>query len=401
MKGNSTNDKFLKYQAQTTTHPFGMEVDYAKGSYVYDQSGKAYLDFVAGVSACALGHCHPKVVSAIKQQAERYLHVMVYGEYAQTPAVKYAELLAQRIRIPQAKTYLVNSGTEAIEGALKLARRYTGRQEIIAAKKAYHGNTMGALSLMGVEKRKKPFEPLIPEVSFVHFNEEADLLKITKQTACVILETIQGGAGIILPEKGYLQKVKNRCEQTGSLLILDEIQPGFGRTGKLFGYEHEAVIPDILVIGKAMAGGLPVGGFVSRAEVMDCLRENPEMAHITTFGGNPVIAAAALATLQEILQTDLMPQTLEKEKRFRSLLKHELIKEIRGKGLMIGLIMASSEVANQLILKAKHRGLLLFWLLIEKRAVRITPPLTISMDEIKKGCTEIIAILDEINRERC
>ncbi|HLS31486.1 MAG TPA: aspartate aminotransferase family protein [Flavobacteriaceae bacterium] len=389
-------DKFLIYQAQTSPHPLGVEVDYATGSYIYDSAGKKYLDFVAGVSACSLGHSHPKIVSAIKKQVDKYMHVMVYGEYAQGPAVEYAELLAENIPIPNAQTYLVNSGTEATEGALKLARRYTGREEIIAAKNAYHGNTMGSLSLMGLEERKKPFEPLIPEVSFIEFNSEEDLEKITTKTACVILETIQGGAGFIVPTNDYLQKVKTKCEETGALLILDEIQPGFGRTGKLFGYENYEVIPDIMLIGKGMAGGLPVGGFVARKELMKSLSDRPKMGHITTFGGNPVIAAAALATLKEILHTDLMAQTSKKEELFRKLLRHELIEEIRGKGLMLALILKNSEIANQLVLKANEKGLILFWLLFEQRAVRLTPPLTISEEEIKKGCNEILNILDEL-----
>lgn len=389
-------DKFLTYQAQTSPHPLGVEVEYAAGSYIYDSTGKKYLDFVAGVSACSLGHSHPKVISAIKNQVDKYMHVMVYGEYAQGPAVEYTELLAQNISIPEAQTYLVNSGTEATEGALKLARRYTGRKEIIAAKNAYHGNTMGALSLMGLEERKKPFEPLIPEVSFIEFNSEEDLQKITSKTACVVLETIQGGAGFLVPQNNYLEKAKTKCEETGALLILDEIQPGFGRTGRLFGYENYQVVPDIILIGKGMAGGLPVGGFVARKELMQSLSDQPKMGHITTFGGNPVIAAAALATLKEILETDLMVQTLEKELLFRKLLRHELIEEIRGKGLMLALILKSSEIANQLILKANETGLILFWLLFEQRAVRITPPLTISEEEIKKGCNEIIKILDNL-----
>lgn len=393
------NHKFIQYQAQTSTHPLGIDVDYAKGSYIYSKSGKAYLDFVAGVSACSLGHTHPKITAAIKNQVDKYMHVMVYGEYAQTPAVEYAELLAQTVGIPQAKTYLVNSGTEAVEGALKLARRSTGRQEIIAAKNAYHGNTMGSLSLMGIEERQRPFAPLIPGISKIRFNISADLKKITTKTACVILETIQGGAGIILPRPGYLQKVKKRCEAVGALLILDEIQPGFGRTGKLFGYQHEGVIPDIMTIGKGMAGGLPVGAFVSRPEIMDTLTVNPEMSHITTFGGNPVIAAASLATLKEILTTNLMAETGEKEKLLRKLLQHNLITEIRGKGLMLGLIMKSANIADQLILKAQERGLILFWLLIENRAVRITPPLPIAYSEIRKGCVLILEILNEIQRE--
>ncbi|GGZ52349.1 aspartate aminotransferase family protein [Mesonia mobilis] len=390
------NKDFLTYQAQTTPHPLGLEVSSAKGSYIYTTDGKAHLDFVAGVSACSLGHSHPKIVKAIKEQSEKYLHVMVYGEYAQSPAVNYTKLLSKKVDIPNAKTYLVNSGTEAIEGALKLARRYTGRQEIIAAHRAYHGNTMGSLSLMDFEERKKPFEPLLPEISFLNFNDETSLDTITKKTAAVILETIQGGAGFIQPKDDFLKKVKQRCEEVGALLILDEIQPGFGRTGKLFAYEHFGIIPDILVIGKGMAGGLPVGAFVASEKLMDSLSDNPKMGHITTFGGNPLIAASALATLEEITSTSLIEETLEKEKLFKTLLVHPLIEEVRGKGLMLAAIVSSEEIANQVILEAKDNELILFWLLFEKRAVRITPPLTISKEEIEKGCKIILAILDKI-----
>jgi len=390
------NKDFLTYQAQTTPHPLGLEVSSAKGSYIYTTDGKAHLDFVAGVSACSLGHSHPKIVKAIKEQSEKYLHVMVYGEYAQSPAVNYTKLLSEKVDIPKAKTYLVNSGTEAIEGALKLARRYTGRQEIIAAHRAYHGNTMGSLSLMDFEERKKPFEPLLPEISFLNFNDETSLDTITKKTAAVILETIQGGAGFIQPKDDFLKKVKQRCEEVGALLILDEIQPGFGRTGKLFAYEHFGIIPDILVIGKGMAGGLPVGAFVASEKLMDSLSDNPKMGHITTFGGNPLIAASALATLEEITSTSLIEETLEKEKLFKTLLVHPLIEEVRGKGLMLAAIVSSEEIANQVILEAKDNELILFWLLFEKRAVRITPPLTISKEEIEKGCKIILAILDKI-----
>ena len=390
------NKDFLTYQAQTTPHPLGLEVSSAKGSYIYTTDGKAHLDFVAGVSACSLGHSHPKIVKAIKEQSEKYLHVMVYGEYAQSPAVNYTKLLSEKVDIPKAKTYLVNSGTEAIEGALKLARRYTGRQEIIAAHRAYHGNTMGSLSLMDFEERKKPFEPLLPEISFLNFNDETSLDTITKKTAAVILETIQGGAGFIQPKDDFLKKVKQRCEEVGALLILDEIQPGFGRTGKLFAYEHFGIIPDILVIGKGMAGGLPVGAFIASEKLMDSLSDNPKMGHITTFGGNPLIAASALATLEEITSTSLIEETLEKEKLFKTLLVHPLIEEVRGKGLMLAAIVSSEEIANQVILEAKDNELILFWLLFEKRAVRITPPLTISKEEIEKGCKIILAILDKI-----
>ena len=387
---------FLKYQAQTSPHPLSVEISHAEGSYIYSTDRRKYLDFVAGVSACSLGHRHPKVVEAIKEQLDKYLHVMVYGEYVQAPAVQLSKLLAQHLPEPLEKTYLTNSGTEAIEGSLKLARRYTGRTEIIAAKNAYHGNTMGSLSLMSFEERQKPFRPLIGDVSFINFNSEKDLSKITEKTAAVILETIQGGAGFILPNENYFSNVKQRCEETGALLILDEIQPGFGRTGKLFGFQHFEVVPDILVMGKGMGGGLPIGAFTASVELMDSLSDRPKMGHITTFGGNPVIASAALATLREITETDLIAGTLEKEKLFRELLIHPLITEIRGKGLMLALILTSEEIANELVLRAQEKGLILFWLLFEKRAVRISPPLTISEEEIKEGCGIIIALLDEL-----
>lgn len=389
---------FLKFQAQTTPHPLSLEISHAKGSYLYDTSGKAHLDFVAGVSACSLGHCHPKVVEAIQQQTQRYMHVMVYGEYAQRPAVEYTKLLASLLPGPLETTYLVNSGTEAVEGAIKLARRATGRTEIISAHHAYHGNTMGSLSLMGYEERKSAFRPLLPDVSFLHFNMELDLKRITDTTAAVVLETIQGGAGIILPRKGYLKKVRQRCDEVGALLILDEIQPGFGRTGKLFAFEHFDCVPDILVMGKGMASGLPVGAFTASQQLMSNLQHGPKLGHITTFGGNPVIAAASLATLKELTRADLIPQTLEKEKAFRNLLKHHKIKTIRGKGLLLALLFESAELANQLVLECAKEGLILFWLLFEPRAVRISPPLTISTEEIENGCAIIHRVLDRLEQ---
>jgi acetylornithine/succinyldiaminopimelate/putrescine aminotransferase len=388
---------FLKYQAQTTPHPLGMEVSHARGSYIYDTAGKAYLDFVAGVSACSLGHGHPRVVAAIKTQLDSYLHVMVYGEYAQTPAVSFCKLLAQKLPDSLSKTYLTNSGTEAIEGALKLAKRATGRSKTIAFHHAYHGNTQGAMSVMGFEERKAAFRPLIPDVHFIRFNEMSDLDLIDRQTACVIAETIQGGAGFIVPNFDYMKKLRQKCTETGALLILDEIQPGFGRTGKLFGFEHFDIVPDILVMGKGMGGGMPVGAFTATDSLMDLLSDAPTLGHITTFGGHPVIAAACLATLQELTETTIIADTLAKEAQCRSLLKHPLIKEIRGKGLMLALMMETPEMANQLVLTAHKRGLILFWLLYEKRAVRITPPLTISSAEIEIGCRMILDILDEMS----
>lgn len=389
-----SKEDFITYQAQTSPTPLGLEVSHAKGSYVYDAGGRAHLDFVAGVSACGLGHGHPRVVEAIKKQVDRYMHVMVYGEYRLEPAVQYAKLLASRLPDPLESTYLVNSGTEAMEGAIKLARRATGRSQIIAAHNAYHGNTMGSLSLLGVEERKSAFRPLVPDIGHIRFNAVEELEMITERTAAVVLETIQGGAGFILPVDGYLQKVRQRCDAVGALLILDEIQPGFGRCGSLFAFEQFQCIPDILVIGKGMASGLPVGAFVASRELMGNLQHSPKFGHITTFGGNPVIAAAALATLEELLETDLIAETLEKEQLMRKWLKHPLIKEIRGKGLMLAPIMEDAAVADHVILTAAKEGLILFWLLFEPRAVRISPPLTISEKEIKAGCDQIIGILN-------
>tara|TARA_R110000868_G_scaffold79068_7_gene225015 strand:+ start:2418 stop:3614 length:1197 start_codon:yes stop_codon:yes gene_type:complete len=393
------NTDFIKYQAQTSPYPLGMEVSHAVGSYIFDTNNKKYLDFVAGVSACTLGHQPPRVNQAIKDQLDKYSHVMVYGEYSQSPAVEYCKLLASLLPAPLDKTYLVNSGTEAIEGALKLARRTTGRSQLLSCHNAYHGNTMGSMSVMGFEERKQIFRPLIPDVDFITFNNESDLQKITTKTAGVLLETIQGGAGFIQPENDFLKKVKARCVEVEALLILDEIQPGFGRTGTLFGFQNYDVVPDILVMGKGMGGGMPVGAFTASAAMMDLLSDNPKLGHITTFGGHPVIAAACLATLQEITETDLMSSTLEKEKLFKSLLVHPLIQEIRGKGLMLAAMTSSAAITNEVILKCQDRGLILFWLLFEGCAIRITPPLTISEEEIREGCAIMLEVLNEVQVE--
>ena len=387
---------FKKYQAQTTENPLGLVIKKAKGCYIYDNKGNKYLDFVAGVSANVLGHSNRKIIRAIKSQARSYLHVMVYGEFALSPAVEYCKKLSEVLPEPLNSTYLVNSGTEAIEAAIKLARAYTGRTKIIAAQDAYHGNTMGSLSLMSFKERMTPFEPLIPDISHIRFNNEEDISTIDDKTAAVVFETIQGGAGFICPNPDYLKKIATRCKQTNTLLILDEIQPGFGRTGKWFAFEHYNIKPDILVIGKAMAGGLPSGALISSQEVMKTFSQKIPLGHITTFGGNPLIANAALATLNEITRKKLPAKVKDKEQLFRTELKHPLIEEIRGKGLMLALIMQNSSVANDLVIKAKEQKLILFWLLFEKRAVRITPPLTVSEKEIKKGCQIIISILDEL-----
>ena len=383
---------FIKYQAQTTPNPMGLKVSHAKGSYIYDANGKAYLDFVAGVSANVIGHQPQPVINAIKQQLDRYMHVMVYGEFIQEPQVALCQKLAKLLPEGLSVTYLVNSGTEATEGAMKLAKLYTGKPQIIAAHRSYHGNTQGSMSVMDYPERKQPFLPLIPGVSFINFNNFDDLQKITTQTAAVILETIQGGAGFIEPQNDYLKAVRKRCNETGTLLILDEIQTGFARTGKMFGFEHYDVTPDIVITGKALGGGMPIGAFTSTPEIMKRLT-NPAMGHITTFGGHPVIASAALATLNYIEENKLSEETLRKEQLIRKHLKHPKIKEIRGRGLMLALIMETPEQANELVLKALDKGLILFWLLYEKRAVRITPPLTISDDELLKGIEIILRML--------
>ena len=387
--------EFFKYQAQTTPYAAGFEVEKAEGSYIYGKDGRAYLDFVAGVSANTLGHSHPKMVNAIKEQADKYLHVMVYGEYAQEKPVELCKLLAEATPEPLEVTYLVNSGAEAIDGALKLAKRYTGREEIISMKNSYHGNTHGALSVSGNEFHKREFRPLLPMISFIEFNNEEEFSKITEKTACVIAETIQGAAGFLTPSQNYFKNLKKRCEEVGALLILDEIQPGFGRTGKLFSFEHYDMVPDILVMGKGMGGGVPVGAFMSSAEIMKSLQYSPKLGHITTFGGNPLIAAASYATLKEVLESGLMNEVEEKEKLFRELLVHPKIKKVNGRGLMLAVELESPEYTLDVAKRCMEKGLIVFWQLYRNEFMRISPPLTISKEEIKKGCEIILEALNE------
>lgn len=389
-------EDFYRYQAQTTPFASAFEVLHANGSYIYGKDGKAYLDFAAGVSANTLGHGHPKVLQAIHEQVDKHLHVMVYGEYAQEKPVELCKKLASLLPGPLETTYLVNSGAEAIDASVKLAKRVNGRGEIISAKMAYHGNTHGALSVSGNEDFKRAFRPLLPDVRFIRFNEFDDIEKITEKTAGVLLETIQGAAGFIQPENGWLKAVKKRCEETGALLILDEIQPGFGRTGKLFAFEHFDIVPDILVMGKGMAGGMPIGAFTASYEHMKMLQSDPKLGHITTFGGNPVVAAAALAVLEEITTTNLMQQTLEKEKLFRELLVHPKIKSFPGKGLMLAPVTESPEMTLEVAQKCMDKGLIIFWLLYETQFLRVTPPLTISNEEIRIGCEILLEALDEV-----
>ena len=391
-------ENFLKFQAQTTNNPISLEISNAEGSYVYDTNNKKYLDFVAGVSASNLGHKNKKIKEAILEQIEKYWHVMVYGEFIQEPTVKLCKLISDNLPNSLSSTYLTNSGTEAIEAAMKLAKRVTSRSKFIAAKNSYHGSTQGAMSIMGYEERKRAYRPLLPDIDFIKFNNENDILIIDNKTAAVILETIQGGAGFILPEKNYLKKIKNQCEKVGALLILDEIQPGIGRTGKLFAFEHYEIIPDILVYGKGLGGGFPIGALSSSFENMSLFKENPILGHITTFGGHPVISAAAHANLKETLDSGLMADINKKEKLFRKYLNHELIQEIRGKGLMLAIILKERKITTKLVSKCLKKGLILFYLLFETKAVRITPPLTINDKEIKIGCEIILEVLDDVKK---
>lgn len=387
---------FFKYQAQTSPHPFALEISHAKGCYIYDTSGKKYLDFVAGVSANSLGHNHPKVSEAIKNQIDSHTHVMVYGEFIQKPQVELCKFLASTLPKELHAVYITNSGTEATEGAIKLAKRVTERAEIIAAKNSYHGNTQGAMSVSGVEKQNAAFRPLIPGIKFIEFNNVVDINKITKNTAAVILETIQGGAGFIEPKDNYLHKIKQRCEEVGTLLILDEIQSGIGRTGTFWGFENYNVTPDIIITGKGLGGGMPIGAFIASYEHMNLLKDNPKLGHISTFAGHPVIAAAANATVKEIMEKNLLSESLRKEKIIRNSLNHPEIKEIRGKGLMLVAIVNTPQLAAKIIHKCLEKGLILFFLLFEERAIRITPPLTITDDELEKGCKIIIETIEEL-----
>ena len=391
-------EDFFKYQAQTTNNPISLEILRASGSYIYDTNNNKYLDFVAGVSASNLGHNNKKIKKAVLKQIDLYWHVMVYGEFIQKPTVKLCKLLSQNLPKLLSNTYLTNSGTEAIEAAMKLAKRVTGKSELIAAKNGYHGNTQGAMSIMGFEERKRAYRPLIPDIKFIEFNNIEDISIITNKTAGVIVETIQGGAGFILPEKNYLKKLKQKCDEVGALLILDEIQPGIGRTGKLFAFEHFGVIPDILVYGKGLGGGFPIGALTTRKKYMALFKQNPILGHITTFGGHPVIAAAAHSNLKETLSSNIMSKIEEKENLIRRILKHKLIIEIRGKGLMLALILKKPDLTKKLVEGCLDNGLILFYLLFEPKAVRITPPLTISENEIKKGCKIILSELDKIEK---
>jgi len=388
-------ESFIKHQGQTTPYPLGIEVASAKGMYIVDKSGKTYLDLVAGVSACTIGHCHPRVVKAVQDQAEKYMHVMVYGEFIQDPQLDLAKKLASLLPDTLNCTYFVNSGVEAIEASMKLAKRFTGRSEIISCKDSYHGSTQGALSIMGTETYKQKFRPLLPDCRQIIYNDFDSLKQITEKTAAVVIEPVQGATGFITPENGFLNAVRNRCDEVGALLIFDEIQTCYGRTGNLFGLETYGVTPDILCMAKGMGGGMSIGSFTTSTEKMHCLRENPKLGHITTFGGHPVACAAALATLNELCETELIREVTKKEALFRALLKHPRIKEIRGTGLMLGIEFEDAETCQKLVHRGLEKGIITFFFLFTQTAVRLSPPLTISEDEIRKAAQVILEILDE------
>lgn len=382
---------FLQHVAQTSDFPLCLEIEKAEGMYMTDVDGKTYLDLISGISVSNLGHRHPNVINAVKEQLEKYTYLMVYGEFVQSPQVKLAQLLCSQLPSPLSSCYFVNSGSEANEGAMKLAKRYTGRKEIISFKNAYHGSTQGCLSIIGGDDFKKPFEPLLPNITQIAFNNENDLAKITEKTACVVVEPIMGEAGIIAPQNNFLQKLRARCTETGALLIFDEIQTGFGRTGKLFALEHFGVVPDILTLAKAMGGGFPIGAFVSSNAIMSSLKNNPILGHITTFGGHPVSCSAAFANLHTLLtDKELISSVAQKEQLFKQLLVHPSIKEVRSFGLMLAIEFDSFETNKAIIDKCIEKGVLTDWFLFNDKSLRIAPPLIITNEEIEWACKIIL-----------
>ncbi|MFM6954647.1 MAG: aspartate aminotransferase family protein [Sphingobacteriaceae bacterium] len=392
----STKQLFLLNTAQTSTSPKLLEIERAEGLYLYSPDGKKYLDFVSGFAVSNLGHRHQKVVAAIKKQVDSYLHLTVYGEYVQAPQVTFAKKLVSVLPQPLSSVYFVNSGAEATEGALKLAKRFTNRSEIIAFEGAYHGSTQGALSVMGNEEYKQAYRPLLPDIRFIQLNQQEQLAQITANTAAVILESIQGEAGIRVPDKAYMQALRKRCAETGTLLILDEIQTAFGRTGTLFAFEHFEIIPDIVLLAKSMGGGMPIGAFVAPKEIIDVLKENPILGHITTFGGHPVSCAAGLASLTALLEENLIASVAAKEALFRALLIHPKIKEIRGKGLMLCIELGDFNLVQQVSAYCQERGLIIDWFLHCSTALRIAPPLTIGEKEIREACALLLEALDKV-----
>ncbi|HVS93641.1 MAG TPA: aspartate aminotransferase family protein [Mucilaginibacter sp.] len=385
---------FLAHNAQTTDFPLLLEFERAEGVYLYDNQDKSYIDLISGIGVSNVGHGNAYITNAIKAQLDKHLHLMVYGEYVQAPQVRFAAKLASLLPSTLDSVYFVSSGAEATEGALKLAKRHTGRSRIIACHNSYHGSTHGALSVMGNEEYKQAYRPLLPGIDFIRFNEPADLQMITAETACVIIETIQGEAGIRVPDKAYMETLRKRCTETGALLILDEIQAASGRTGKLFAFEHFDIVPDILLLAKALGGGMPLGAFIASGAIMGALKNDPILGHITTFGGHPVCCAAGLAALEVLLDERLIEQVEIKSNLFRQLLVHPAIKEVRGLGLMLAIQLESFELNKKVIDRCIENGIIADWFLHCSNSMRIAPPLIITDDAIRKACAVIVASID-------
>jgi acetylornithine/N-succinyldiaminopimelate aminotransferase len=381
---------FLRHIAQTSSSPLALEIVKAEGATLYDAAGKEYIDLIGGISVANVGHRHPKVIEAIKKQLDAYLHVMVYGEFIETPQVQYAALLTQHLPSSLNSVYFTNSGAEATEGAMKLAKRSTNRSQVIAFNHSYHGSTQGALSVIGSEYWRNAFRPLLPGVLHFDFNSFDAVEAINDETACVIVETIQGEAGIIAPAKEWIQTVQKKCDDTGTLLVLDEIQTGFGRTGKLWGFEHFEIVPDILLLGKALGGGMPLGAFIADQKLMAALTEDPVLGHITTFGGHPVCCAAGMAAMQALLNEEMMKGVKQKEQLFRSLLDHPKISSVRSFGLWLAIEFDSFETNKKIIDSCIANGVLVDWFLFAPNCMRISPPLTISDKQVKKACEIIL-----------
>lgn len=393
----SLRQLFLDHLGQTSPTPLMLQIERAEGSFLYDNNGKDYLDLIAGVSVSSTGHCHPAVVAAVKEQADRYMHLMVYGEVVQSPQVRYAELLASILPPSLQSVFFVNSGSEAIEGALKLARRHTGRNEIIYFRNAYHGSTTGALSVQGSETYRNAFRPLMPATTMAEFNSPQAAELITADTAAVLVEPVQAEAGVIAPEGNFLADLRSACDRNGAMLIFDEVQTGFGRTGSLFSLIKYNVIPDILVLAKALGGGMPLGAFIASREIMSSLAHNPVLGHITTFGGHPVCCAAGMASLEVILNGNLAQMAVEKEHIFREELYGMPFREIRGDGLLLAVAPDEKKIIPAMVARAPEHGLMLDYFLFCDEAFRIAPPLTISPDEIALACQRLKALTKAVS----
>ncbi len=385
---------FLNHVGQTSQAPLALEIVKARGSTLWDINGKTYIDLIAGISVCNVGHCHPKVVEAIKTQVDDYMHIMVYGELVESPQVAYAKKLTDHLPASLNSVFYTASGSEATEGAMKLAKRFTNRTQIISFKNSYHGSTQGALSIMGDEYWRNAFRPLLPDVLQLNYNSFEDLNSITERTSCVVAETVQAEAGVLVPQNGWLSALRKRCSETGALLVLDEIQCGFGRNGTLWAFQQFGVIPDILLLGKALGGGMPLGAFVADKKIMDSLTHNPVLGHINTFGGHPVSCAAGLAALNVLLDDNVIDGVENKRHHFLSLLVHPAIRSVHSCGLMIAVEFESFDFNKKVIDALIERGVFTDWFLFAAGSLRIAPPLVISKHEIDIACQHIIAVLD-------